>query len=48
MGCLQKNYLEIIQFAPFGDPIYINVNIGSHFAIIKQTAHEIEVEIREK
>ena len=48
MGCLPNNELEIIQIAPFGDPIYINVNNGSHLAIRKETAHEIEVEIHEK
>lgn len=48
MGCLPNNELEIIQIAPLGDPIYINVNNGSHLAIRKETAHEIEVEIHEK
>ncbi|RKS01186.1 MULTISPECIES: FeoA family protein [unclassified Flavobacterium] len=47
MGCLPDNDIEIIQIAPFGDPIYINVNNGSHLAIRKETAHEIEVEIRD-
>ena len=28
MGCLPGNELEIIQIAPFGDPIYLNVNNG--------------------
>lgn len=48
MGCLPDNELEIIQIAPLGDPIYINVNNGSHLAIRKETAHEIEVEIQAK
>ncbi|NNT70951.1 ferrous iron transport protein A [Flavobacterium sp. IMCC34852] len=48
MGCLPNNDLEIVQIAPLGDPIYLNVNNGSHLAIRKETAHEIEVEIREK
>lgn len=48
MGCLPDNELEIIQIAPLGDPIYINVNNGSHLAIRKETAREIEVEIHEK
>lgn len=48
MGCLPDNEIEIIQIAPLGDPIYINVNNGSHLAIRKETAHEIEVEMREK
>jgi len=48
MGCFPNNELEIIQIAPLGDPIYINVNNGSHLAIRKETAHEIEVEIQVK
>jgi ferrous iron transport protein A len=47
MGCLPDNELEIIQIAPLGDPIYLNVNNGSHLAIRKETAHEIQVEILE-
>lgn len=48
MGCLPNNDLEIIQIAPLGDPIYLNVNNGSHLAIRKETAREIEVELHEK
>ena len=48
MGCLPNNELEIIQIAPLGDPIYLNVNNGSHLAIRKETAREIEVELHEK
>ena len=48
MGCLPDNELEIIQIAPLGDPMYLNVNNGSHLAIRKETAHEIEVELLEK
>lgn len=48
MGCFPNNSLEVIQIAPFGDPIYLNVNNGSHLAIRKETAREIEVEIQEK
>jgi len=48
MGCLPDNDLEVIQIAPFGDPIYLNINNGSHLAIRKETAHEIEVELHEK
>ena len=40
--------LEIVQIAPLGDPIYLNVNNGSHLAIRKEMAREIEVEIDEK
>ena len=48
MGCLPDNELEIIQIATLGDPMYLNVNNGSHLAIRKETAREIEVEIDEK
>ena len=48
MGCFPNNTLEIIQIAPLGDPIYLNVNNGSHLAIRKETAREIEVELHEK
>ena len=44
MGCLPGNIVELIQVAPFGDPIYINVN-DSHVAIRLETASEIDVEI---
>lgn len=43
MGCLQGNFVELIQVAPLGDPIYINVN-DSHVAIRMETAAEINVE----
>jgi ferrous iron transport protein A len=43
MGCLPGNLVELIQIAPLGDPIYINVN-DSHVAIRKETAAEIDVE----
>ena len=43
MGCLPGNSVELIQIAPFGDPLYLNVN-GSHLAIRLETAREIEVE----
>ncbi len=44
MGCLPGNLVELLQVAPFGDPIYINVN-DSHVAIRLETASEIDVEI---
>ena len=44
MGCLPGNVVELLQIAPLGDPIYINVN-DSHVAIRKETASEINVEI---
>ena len=44
MGCLPGNLVELLQIAPFGDPLYLNIN-GSHVAIRVETAREIEVEI---
>ena len=44
MGCLPGNLVEIIQIAPFGDPLYLNIN-DSHVAIRLETAAVIEVEI---
>lgn len=43
MGCLPGNTVELLQIAPFGDPLYLDVN-GSHVAIRVETAKEIEVE----
>ena len=44
MGCLPGNIVEMLQIAPFGDPLYLDVN-GSHLAIRIETAKKIEVEI---
>ncbi len=44
MGCLPGNIVELLQIAPFGDPLYLDVN-GSHVAIRVETAKEIEVEL---
>jgi len=44
MGCLPGNDVELLQIAPFGDPLYLNVN-GSHLAIRIETAKLIEVEL---
>lgn len=44
MGCLPGNRVELLQIAPLGDPLYLDVN-GSHLAIRIETAREIEVEI---
>lgn len=44
MGCLPGNVVQLLQVAPFGDPIYINVN-DSHVAIRLETAADIDVEI---
>jgi ferrous iron transport protein A len=43
MGCLPGNKVQLLQIAPFGDPLYLNVN-GSHLAIRIETAREIEVD----
>ena len=42
MGCLPGNSITLIQIAPFGDPLYYNVN-DSHVAIRLETAKEITV-----
>ncbi|NND64215.1 MAG: ferrous iron transport protein A [Flavobacteriaceae bacterium] len=44
MGCLPGNEVELVQMAPFHDPLYLNIN-GSHLAIRKETAAHIEVEL---
>ncbi len=43
MGCLPGNKIKLIQKAPLGDPLYLNIN-DSHLAIRKETAKEIIVE----
>lgn len=43
MGCLPGNEIELLQLAPFADPMYINVN-GSYLAIRKETALHILIE----
>ncbi len=44
MGCLPGNIVELLQIAPLGDPLYLNIN-GAHLAIRLETAKEIEVEM---
>lgn len=44
MGCLPGNLVELLQIAPFGDPLFLDVN-GSHLAIRLETAREIEVKL---
>ncbi|WP_278020049.1 FeoA family protein [Flavobacterium ginsengisoli] len=44
MGCLPGGLVELLQVAPFGDPLYLDIN-GSHVAIRIETAREIEVEL---
>ena len=47
MGCLPGNTIELIQIAPFGCPLYFNVN-DSHVAIRLETAKEITVVVENK
>lgn len=44
MGCLPGNMVELLQKAPFGDPLYLDIN-GSHLAIRIETARQITVEV---
>ncbi len=44
MGCLPGNQVALLQIAPFGDPLFLDIN-GSHVAIRIETAKEIEVDI---
>ncbi len=46
MGCLPGNSVELLQIAPFGDPLYLDVN-GSHLAIRIETARRIVVALPE-
>ena len=46
LGCLPGNEVELVQIAPLNDPIYINVN-GSHIAIRRATAQQIEIKLKE-
>ena len=43
MGCLPGNSVELLQVAPFSDPMYLNIN-GTHLAIRKETAALIVIE----
>lgn len=44
MGCLPGNMVELVQIAPFSDPLYVNIN-GSHVAIRIETAVHIQIEL---
>ncbi len=46
LGCLPGNEIEMVQIAPFRDPVYVNVN-GSHIAIRRSTARLIMVDVLE-
>lgn len=45
MGCLPGNTVELVQLAPFHDPMYLNIN-GTHLAIRKETAIHILIELK--
>lgn len=44
MGCLPGNEVKLVQIAPFGDPLYMDIN-GSHLAIRLETARKIEIDL---
>lgn len=44
MGCLPGNTVELVQVAPFADPMYLNIN-DTHLALRKETAIHILIEI---
>ena len=43
MGCLPGNSVELVQLAPFQDPMYLNIN-GTHLPIRKETAIHILID----
>lgn len=43
MGCLPGNSVELIQIAPFGDPLYLNIN-GAYVSIRVETAEKIKID----
>lgn len=42
MGCLPGNEVQLVQYSPFKDLVYLTVN-ESHFAIRTETAQLIEI-----
>ena len=46
LGCLPGNEIELVQYAPLKDPLYINVN-GTHIAIRRSVAMQIELDLLE-
>ena len=42
MGCLPGNEIELIQLAPFNDPMYLSVN-GCRLSIRRDTAQYISI-----
>jgi ferrous iron transport protein A len=45
MGCMEGNFVKVIQIAPLGDPIFLSVN-DTNLAIRKEMASRIVVEIQ--
>ncbi|WP_439553295.1 FeoA family protein [Flavobacterium macrobrachii] len=45
MGCMEGNFVEVIQIAPLGDPIFLSIN-DTNLAIRKEMASRIFVEIQ--
>jgi len=43
MGCLPGNEVQLLQLAPFKDPMYLNIN-GCHLAIRQDTAKFVIIE----
>ncbi len=43
MGCIEGNYVEVLQRAPMQDPIYLNIS-GTYLAIRLEIASKILVE----
>jgi ferrous iron transport protein A len=44
MGCLPGNHVELIQIAPFKDPLYLNIN-NTFLSIRRETAKLIHIEL---
>lgn len=44
MGCLPGNEVQLLQVAPLGDPLYLEMN-GAHLAIRLETAKAIEIDL---
>lgn len=42
VGCLPGNEVQLLQFSPFKDLVYLNIN-DSHFAIRIETAALIQI-----
>jgi len=43
MGCLPGNEVQLLQFAPFNDPMYLELD-GTHLAIRKTLACKIFID----